>query len=127
MEKKSIALIILIILLLVAIAILIFGYFQGTALMSRINQLERDRVQISNDKENVMAQLEQCRNQSQTDHEKLNMIMQDWSNIQKSCITDNVCRGKFPFMRYKCNAQGDAVDNGDKTCECDTNCNLKVS
>ena len=127
MEKKSIIIGILTVLLLAAIIILIYGYFKGTELASRINQLEQDRTQISNDKEQVITQLDACRIQSQTDHEKLNMIMQDWSNIQKSCITENVCKGKFPFMRYKCNAQGDAVDNGDKICECDSNCNLKVS
>jgi hypothetical protein len=102
-------------------------YNQNVQLKIRNNQLEADRTQISSDKEDVMAQLENCRNLSQTDHLKLNMLMEDYATIKKSCMSSNICNGKFPFMRYTCNAQGDAVDNGDKTCVCNENCQLQVT
>lgn len=134
MKKGSVNAWILYVVIAILLIILIFGVFQGikvkkiiSDLQDRNSQLEQDRAQISQDKESVMSQLEQCRTQSQADHSKLNIMIEDWSKIQKTCMTDNVCKGKFSFMRYTCNAQGDTVDNGDKICQCDQNCNLVVS
>jgi len=134
MKKSGIVIIILSVLLVIAVCILIYGVFQGikvkgiiVGLQERNNWLENDRTQISEDKNDLMAQFEECRTQSQTDHEKLNMIMQDLAQIEKSCPSGSgICSGKFSFLRYKCNEQGDAVDNGQRVCECDQNCELVV-
>ncbi|MDD5700114.1 MAG: hypothetical protein PHH00_02895 [Candidatus Nanoarchaeia archaeon] len=114
-------------LIIVSLIILVLAVSVSAVLLySRNVQLEKDRAQISQDKENALIQLDTCRNQSQIEHTKLNMLMEDYASLKKSCITDNICKNKFPFMRYFCNAQGDAVDNGSLLCECDENCNLKI-
>jgi len=131
MKKSGIIIIVLSVLLVVVVGILIYGVSQGVKARNIINglearniQLEEDREQINRDKEDALSQLDECKDQELIANNKYNMITQDWSKIQKSCMTDNVCRGKFAFMRYACNAQGDAVDDGDKICECDQNCQL---
>lgn len=126
MKKEIIFLGIAIVILIGVSVFAAISYNENNFLKVRNNQLEMDRTQISNDKQDVMTQLDQCRNQSQIDHAKYIMLMQDYSNIEKSCPTGNVCTGKFPFMRYACNAQGDAVDNGNQICYCDGSCKLVV-
>lgn len=126
MRKKSLTIIALSVLLTIAVLILIYGVFQGFKVKEKINQLENDREQISREKEDVLIQFEECRNEVQTKQEELDRIKEDWNKIQKSCPGDSVCQGKIPFMRYKCNINGDAVNDGNKICECDQNCNLII-
>ncbi|MFA4960662.1 MAG: hypothetical protein WC548_03275 [Candidatus Pacearchaeota archaeon] len=132
--KKSGVIIILSVLLVIVVGILIYGVFQGVRVKNIINelearnvQLEEDRAKINEDRENVLSQLDECKDRELITNNKLNLIEQDWSKIQKSCpASSGICSGKFSFMRYTCNVGGDAVNDGDKICECDQNCKLVI-
>jgi len=128
MDKKSVIIVVLLVILIVAAVVFILGYFKGQQLVGRINQLEQDRSQMSKDKEDVMAQLEQCRSMSQIDHSKLNMLMEDIAYVYKTCITQNVCKGHYPNVRWNCNSVGDEINvNPTHICVCDSSCNLNAT
>ena len=128
MEKKKVitGLLILIIMLLAIFAII--EYNKNLQLNIRNNQLEADRAQISKDKEDVMNQFEQYRIQSQNDHLKYNMLLEDVAKIYKTCITQNACKGRYPGIRWDCNNVGDEVStNPSHICVCDSSCNLNAT
>ena len=52
------------------------------------------------------------------------MLKDDVFQLKKSCISDNICKGHFPGVRWNCNFQGDAVDNPSHTCVCNDNCEM---
>ena len=125
-KRKIIIIILISLIVLISICAGIM-YNDNVRFKAENQNLLEERTQMNNDKQDVINQLESCRSQAQTDNLKLNMLMEDYANIKKACMSNNVCNGKFPFMRYKCNAQGDAIDNGDKMCVCNENCQLQVS
>lgn len=120
------------ILLVLAIVILavfvIIQYSKNVSLTSRNNQLEADRTQLSNDKQQILNEKEQCRSEVQTLNSKLSMLQEDVNKIYKSCITQNVCKGHYPGVRWNCNNVGDETNvNPSHICVCDSACSLNLT
>ena len=120
MKRGQILTTILIILIILVSIVTIVVYNKNNQLISERDQLSREKVELINERE-------QLRSENQKMTSKLSMLQDDVFNLKKSCISDNICKGHFPSIRWKCNVQGDAVDNGDKVCFCNDNCNLQFS
>jgi len=118
-------------LILGIIVIAIFAaveYSKNVKLNIRNNQLEQDRTQISKDKEDVMAQFEQCRANTQSLNSKLSLLQEDVAKIYKTCMTQNACRGRYSNVRWNCNNVGDETNtNPSHICVCDSSCNLNIT
>jgi hypothetical protein len=78
-------------------------------------------------KNQAVDDMEQCQTDKEILLTELIMLNEDISKIKKGCVEDNACKGHFPDVRWICNVNGDAVNNGDKICVCDANCNLHIS
>jgi len=127
METKQIIIGILIILLIIVSVSAFVLYIQKNSFKSENEKLNSNIVELNTDKNKVIDEREQCRVDLQNINSELSMLKDDVFQLKKSCITNNACKGQFPSVRWKCNAQGDAVDNGDKICVCNENCELQVS
>jgi cell division protein FtsB len=91
-------------------------------------QILSDKIdELREGKNQAVADMEQCRTEKEKISAELLMLNEDVAKIKSGCITENACKWHFPDIRWICNAQGDAVDNGDKICVCDSKCNLQVS
>lgn len=113
MKRGQILTTILIVLIILVSIFAIIVYNKNNSLSLENNQLISEREQLRNERQDLNS--------------KLSMLQDDVFNLKKSCISDNICKGHFPSIRWKCNINGDAVDDGDRTCFCDDNCNLKFS
>lgn len=126
-EKMVIGILIIVLVIVAALAIIL--YINNHQLKLRNNQLEADRAQLSNDKESILIEKEQCRNESQSLQSQLKLLQEDVTKIYKSCITDNICKGHFPGIRWKCNNVGDPTSDATAShiCECDSSCQLNAT
>jgi len=119
------------VLIAVVVLIAIFAgitYNKNTQLNSRNNQLEADRAQLSSDKEKILNERELCRTEVQNLNSKLSLLQEDVNRIYKSCITNNVCKGHYPGVRWNCNNVGDTAEtNPSHICVCDSSCNLNAT
>ena len=134
MERGKTIITVLIVVLVVILAFALFMYnknnqlkSENKALNSENQQLTSERDQLSNEKTAIVNEREQCRNETYILNSRLSMLEEDVFQLKKSCMSNNACQGHFPSIRWKCNIQGDAVNDGDKTCICDENCNLQVN
>lgn len=120
MKRGKILTTILIVLIILVSILAIVVYNKNNQLISERDQLSREKAELINERE-------QLRNEKQDLNSKLSMLQDDVFKLKKSCINDNICKGHFPSVRWKCNINGDAVNDGDRTCFCDDNCNLQFS
>jgi outer membrane murein-binding lipoprotein Lpp len=128
MEKKSVIIGILILAVVALVIFVAIGYNKNVNLTSRNNQLEADRAQLSSDKEKVINEREQCQTEVQNLNSKLSMLQEDVSKIYKTCITQNVCKGHYPGVRWNCNNVGDETNvNPSHICVCDSSCSLNAT
>ena len=111
--KKEVIISTLIVLIILVSILAIIVYNKNNSLILENNQLISEREQLRSENQKMISEL--------------SLLKDDVFNLKKSCIGDNICKGHFPSIRWKCNIQGDAVDDGDRTCYCDDNCNLKFS
>lgn len=116
------------------IAVIILVCIFAGVIYSKNIQLKNEKANLQTNLEQWMveknlavADMEQCRTDNDQVRLELSMLNEDISKIKKGCMVGNACMGHFPDIRWICNAQGDAVNNGDKICVCDSNCNLQVS
>ncbi len=113
MKKRNITTIILISIIAVLLAVLGYGVYTGVRVKAVINQLTAE-------KENLTSQLN-------TLIVKYGMLQDDVFQLKKSCITQNVCWGHFPGVRWNCNNVGDEVNDPSHICVCDDDCNLNAT
>lgn len=120
MKKEVIAVIILAI-LLVLVSIFAFMTYQKTSF------LEKENTDLNSQVASLTARNTKLNSDMGKMTDELSMLKDDVFQLKKSCITNNTCKTHFPGIRWKCNISGDAVDDGDKICVCDENCNLQVT
>lgn len=119
--KKSLITIGLIVLIVLGFASAGYFYVQNTNLNSQNDDLESQNAQIRDERE-------QCRTEVQGLNSKLSMLTDDVAKIYKTCITDNVCKGHYPGVRWNCNNVGDETNvNPSHVCVCDSACNLNIT
>jgi len=122
--KKEVWIIIVLAVLAVIFGILAYiGYNETKELDSQVIQLNADKEQLFNDKENALIENKKIR-------DELQLLNEDVAEIYKSCITQNACKGHFPGIRWYCNDVGDAVSDmtlASHLCECDNVCELKTT
>jgi hypothetical protein len=118
--KKNVTVIMLVSVIVVLSAVLVYGVYTGIRVRTIINSLNSQIEQLSEEKENLIVQLN-------TLTVKYGLLQDDVFQLKKSCITQNVCWGHFPGVRWYCNNVGDAVDNPSHICVCDSNCNLNAT
>lgn len=120
--KKEVVAIIIISLLLIGSVVYLF------MLYNKNKELELNNSQLNTDKNKAVSDMEQCRVDLEEKKSELTMLNQDVSNIYKGCITDNVCKGHFPNIRWYCNNVGDETkENPSHICVCDSSCSLNIT
>lgn len=130
MKKEGVVIAVLITLIIV---ILLLGLLNYKNLSSKISVLEQENSNLMNEvsalnqeKSRLISERESLRADVSRINSVLSMIQEDIVKIRKGCIKENVCKGHVSGIRYKCNANGDAVDNGDGICVCDDNCDAVI-
>lgn len=100
---------------------------EGESLKNEISQLNSQISSLNQEKSGLTSERESLRADVARISSSLSMMQEDITKIRKGCINENVCKGHVSGIRYRCNIQGDAVDNGDRICECDDNCEVIIS
>lgn len=112
--------IVLISVIVVLTAILIYGIYTGFKVKAEIANLNSQINNLVNEKNNLTSQLDDLL-------VKYDLLKDDVFNLERSCISENVCRGHFPFIRWNCNNVGDEVPDYSHVCVCDNSCNLSIT
>jgi hypothetical protein len=116
------------ILIIVTILICIFSgivYSKNVKLKKQNDALESILDNVRELKNEAVSDMEQCQIDKEMLAQELIMLNEDVSKLKRGCIEDNACKGHFPDIRWVCNINGDAVNDGDRICVCDANCNLQ--
>ncbi|MDD5253666.1 MAG: hypothetical protein PHG05_01000 [Candidatus Nanoarchaeia archaeon] len=122
MKSEKIIIIVLIVILFIGI---IFGFCKYKQLNNEISILSESNQNLLSEREQLLKEREDCRLETNGLKESLNLLQEDVFKIKKSCLTENVCKNRFPGVRYKCNDLGEAHDDGTKLCECTDNCEVQ--
>ncbi|MDD5012479.1 MAG: hypothetical protein PHQ66_02445 [Candidatus Nanoarchaeia archaeon] len=119
-KKRSKVTIILISIIAVLVVILIYGVYTGIKVKAAINSLEEQVQQLTSDRNNLSSQLNELL-------VKYDMLKDDVFELEKSCITNNACKGHFPGIRWNCNNVGDEVSDYSHICVCDDSCEISIT
>ncbi|MDD5177701.1 MAG: hypothetical protein PHT54_00235 [Candidatus Nanoarchaeia archaeon] len=122
MKLEKILIIVLVVILLIAI---IFGVCKYKQLNNEISTLSESNQRFLSEREQLLKERDDCRLETKGLQESLNLLQDDVFKIKKSCLTENVCKNRFPGVRYKCNDFGEAHEDGTKLCECTDNCEVQ--
>ncbi|MFA5953842.1 MAG: hypothetical protein WC812_04580 [Candidatus Pacearchaeota archaeon] len=95
-------------------------FFDRINLNREINSLMNDKTILSSEKESLQSNISDLQL-------KYNLLEQDVAEIYKSCMTQNVCKGRFPGVSWYCNNVGDEVSDYSHICICDSSCNLNAT
>lgn len=93
---------------------------------SNISQLEQSNSNLLQERTQLKSDIDNCKAEKTTLSSDLSMLQEDVFKIKKSCMTENVCKSRFPGVRYKCNDFGEAHDDGNRICECNDNCEVVI-
>jgi hypothetical protein len=120
--KKEISKLTIILSLIITILLIVLGYgvYTGFRVKAMISSLETQVQQLTTEKNNLTSQLDALQH-------KYNLLEQDVSKIYKTCMKENVCKGRFPLVSWDCNNIGDEVNNPSHICFCDNDCNLNAT
>ena len=122
MKLEKILILILVLVLLLGI---IFGFYKYKQLNNEISTLSESNQNLLSEREQLLEEREDCKLETKGLTESLNLLQEDVFKIKKSCLTENVCKNRFPGVRYKCNDFGEAHEDGTKLCECTDNCEVQ--
>ena len=111
---------ILISVIVVLSIILIYGVYTGFKVRTELNNLNSQIVQLKDEKESLQNKITELES-------KNNLLTQDVAKIYKTCMTENVCKGRFPSVSWYCNNIGDEVADYSHICVCDSSCNLNAT
>lgn len=121
--KKEIWIISVLLLVVISLGVMAYlGYNENIRLNSEITRLNLDKEQLFNEKEQVLLEKKNLM-------DEMGLLKDDVAEIYKTCITQNVCKGHYPGIRWYCNNLGDEtiLDLASHTCECDSSCELKLT
>lgn len=129
MEKTSVVIGVLIALIVIVCILTGVLYNKNVKLNSDNNKLSQDRDRLNQEKEGLLKDRERLRSDIDSLNSKLSMLQDDVASIYKGCITQNICKGHYPHVRWKCNNVGDQADDATAShiCVCDSSCNLNAT
>lgn len=113
MKKVNTTVIILLVIIFILVAILGYGVYTGVRVKSAINSLQSQINQLTEERDELQR--------------KYSLLQDDVFQLEKSCLTENVCKNQFPWIRYNCNDLGEAHSDGTKICRCDNNCQVIIN
>jgi hypothetical protein len=119
--KKLLAIVLGVILLVV----IIFSIYKYTQLNNEISTLSESNQHLLSEREQLLKERDDCKIETKGLRDSLDLLQDDVFKIKKSCLTENVCKNRFPGVRYKCNDFGEAHEDGTKLCECTDNCEVQ--
>lgn len=120
MKKEASKLIIILFSVIIVLSgILAYGFYTGIKVQEEIGNLNSQISNLVSEKNNLTSQLDDLQS-------KYNLLKDDVFNLEKSCLTENACKGRFPNVRWYCNNVGDEVSDPSHVCICDNACTLSV-
>ena len=87
--------------------------------------IERDN--FLQEKEELLDEREGLRSEIDSLNSELDLLKDDLLRMSKSCISEGICRGRFPNVSWYCNVVGDEVSDPSHICYCDSSCNIKIT
>jgi len=112
--------IVLVSVIVVLSGILIYGIYTGIKVKAEFANLNSQISNLVSEKNSLTFQLDELQG-------KYDLLKDDVFELEKSCITENACKGHFPNVRWYCNNAGDEVSNYSHICVCDNLCNLNAT
>ena len=104
--------------------ILIYGFYTGFRVKEELANLNSQITNLVAEKNNVTFQLDSLQ-------KNYNLLKDDVFELEKSCLSENACKGRFPNIRWYCNNVGDEIINpshiASHICFCDNQCNLNAT
>lgn len=80
-------------------------------------QIKEENNQLTIQNQNLTSQLDKLQ-------KGYDLLKDDVAEIYKTCITQNICKGHYPGVRWYCNNVGDEVSDPSHICVCDSSCSL---
>lgn len=118
--KKEWWIVIILAIVLIVLGIFLYNYYsENNDLTSRINQLTGDNEQLLKDKNDLLIENKEIK-------DNLDMLQKDVSQIYKTCPLQNPCKGRYPGISWYCNNVGDQSDvsTASHICICTPDCQL---
>ena len=117
-SKLTIVLVSIIILLLL---ILGYGLYSGFRVKAELQNLNSQINTLVSEKNVITSQFDNLK-------KDYDLLQQDIARIYKTCITENVCKGRFPNVSWNCNNVGDETNtNPSHICFCTSSCQLNAT
>jgi len=120
MKKENIVIGISVLFILILCILSIVLYRNNIAL-----GIERDN--FLQEKEELLDEREGLRSEIDSLNSELDLLKDDLLRMSKSCISEGICRGRFPNVSWYCNVVGDEVSDPSHICYCDSSCNIKIT
>lgn len=129
MNRSNIVIGVLIVIIIFVCTITAVGYNKNIKLTSEINKLNAKVTELDAARNSLLEERENLRTELNTTQSKMKMLEEDVTKIYKSCIINNICKGRYPGIRWKCNNVGDQADENTAShiCECDASCQLNAT
>jgi len=101
--------------------ILIYGVYTGFRVKEELANLNSQITNLIAEKNDVTFQLDSLQ-------KNYDLLKDDVARIYKTCITENVCKGRYPNVSWNCNNVGDeAYTNPSHVCFCSSSCQLNAT
>ena len=114
MQKSVSKLTIFLILVVVILSgILAYGVYTG--------------IKVKEELINLNSQINRLNEEKDVLQKKYDLMVGDVAEIYKTCMKENVCKGRYPNVSWYCNNVGDETGNPSHTCICDSSCNLVIN
>lgn len=127
MKKESIFIRICILLILIFCVFSFVLYKKNVTLGIERDNFSHEIESLSQEKEELLNEREELRSKIDSLNSELDLIKDDLLRMSKSCMSEGICRGRFPNISWYCNVVGDEVSDPSHTCFCDSSCNLKIT
>jgi len=112
--------IVLVSIIIILSGILIYGVYTGV-------QVKKEFANLNSQISNLVAEKNDLTSQLDSLQKNYDLLKDDVFALEKSCISENACKGHFPNVRWYCNNVGDAVSDPSHICVCDNLCNLNAT
>jgi len=121
MDKRGIITRVLIGIILVLFIVLVFLCIKQNKLSQEISDISAEKESIAQERDQILVEMSSVKDQ-------LLILENDVRELEKSCIFDNACKGRFPGISWKCNNVGDlALENPSHICICNADCQLTLT
>ena len=109
-ERGKVIVLVLISIIIILSGILAYGVYTGFKVKAELIRLNAENQNLSSELENLQGEYA--------------LLIDDVAEIYKTCLTENVCKGRYPGTSWYCNNVGNEVDDPSHLCVCDASCNL---